>query len=252
MKKVIEGRKIGNRKNSLVFLLFCVRRFIFKHFILTMVEIKRGANMMEQEFIIKGTIDGMIKILKQDFGMSDEEAKFLVYVLVNQHSGEAINAVSKEDLDVWYLSKEDKHEGLIPNTHLAINFTNIKLNLYRQVYLFFAKYFFAREIDLVLIGIDLVYIVASAIQKIKDTDYCVYARIIEICMGNKDRFFDMSDIVTANKDGKCDYQDDKWKCAYLGQTENCTCDREKVELAFESLTENNLIKKVGERWILMK
>ncbi len=208
--------------------------------------------MENQEFIIKGTIDGMIKILQQDFDMSYDEAKFLVYVLVNQHSGEAVNAVSKEDLDVWYLNQEDKHEGLIPNTHLAINFTNIKLGLYQKVYQFFVTFFFSREIDLVLIGADLVYVVASAIQKIEDTDYCVYARIIEICMGNKDRFFDMSDIITANKDGKCDYQEDKWKCTYLGQEENCTCNQEKVKLAFESLTEKNLIKKVGERWILAK
>lgn len=207
--------------------------------------------MENQEFVIKGTVDGMIKILQQDFDMARDEAKFLVYILVNQHNGEAVNAVSKDELDVWYLDKEDKYEGLILNTHLAINFSSVKKDLYHTVFTFFAQFFFNRGIDLVLIGAELIYIVASAIQKIKDTDYCVYARIIEICMGNKERFFDMSDIVTANKDGKCDYQEER-KCTYLGQEENCTCNKEKVKLAFESLEEQNLIKRVGERWILVR
>lgn len=208
--------------------------------------------MGNQEFVIKGTVGGMIKILQQDFEMSYDEAKFFVYVLVNQYSGEAVNAVSKDELNVWYLDEKDKYEGLILNTHLAINFSNVKKNLYHTVYTFLVKFFFSRGIDLVLIGAELVYILASAIQKIEDTDYCVYARIIEICMGNKDRFFDMSDIVTANNDGKCDYQEEEWKCTYLGQREDCTCNRENVKRAFESLTEKNLIKKVGERWILVQ
>lgn len=119
------------------------------------------------------------------------------------------------------------------------------------IYLF-CKFFFAKGINLILIGADLIYIVISSINRIKDTDYCVYARIIELCLGNKDRFFNVNDIVTANKDGKCDYQYEYWKCTYLGNAENCTCNEQKVKLAFESLEKQNIINKIGERWVLVQ
>ena len=105
---------------------------------------------------------------------------------------------------------------------------------------------------MVLIGADLVYLVATSIKKIKDTDYCVYARIVELCIGNKERFFDVSDIITANKEKKCDYLDENWQCTYLERDDECTCNEQKVRLAFANLEEQNIIKKVGERWMLVR
>ena len=132
--------------------------------------------MENQEIVIKGTVPGMIKILQNDFDMSYEEAKFFVYIMIDRPSGEVANTVDKDELDAWYLTEEsDKYEGQIFNTHLVINFTTLKKNLCHTAYTFFVKFFFAKEIDLVLIGADLVYLVATSIKKIKDTDYCVYA-----------------------------------------------------------------------------
>ena len=209
--------------------------------------------MENQEFVIKGTVPGMIKILQEDFNMSYDEAKFFVYILIDRPSGEEAKVVDKKELDTWYLMEEaDKYEGQIFNTHLVINFTTIKKNSYHLAYTFFVKFFFAKGIDLVLIGADLVYIVASSITKIEDTDYCVYARIIELCIGNNYRFFDMNEIMTKNKEGKCDYQDENWKCTYLADFDDCTCNEEKVILAFENLAKQNIIKKVGDRWMLVR
>lgn len=207
--------------------------------------------MENQEFVIKGTVDGMIKILKNDFSMPLEEAKFFVYVMVNQYSRDTVHTINRQELDIWYLSDDNKYEGRIRNTHLAINFTTVKKNIYHQAYLFFVKYFFNRKIDLIIIGTELIYLVVSSIQKIEDTDYCVYARIIEQCMGNKNSYFDIDDIVIANKYGKCDYQEDGWNCTYLGQEENCTCDEKKISLAFGHLSSQGIIKQVGERWKLV-
>ena len=196
--------------------------------------------MEEQEFVIKGTVAGMIKILQEDFDMSYEEAKFFIYIMIDRASEEAVNAVDKEELDKWYLMQEsDKYAREIFNTHLVINFTTIKKSLCHVAYIFFVKYLFAKGIDLVLIGADLIYIVISAIQKIENTDYCIFARIVELCIGNKDSFFDIKDIVTANKDGKCDYQIEDWRCTYLHNSDNCTCNEQKVKLAFNNLEKQN-------------
>ena len=209
--------------------------------------------MEDQEYVIKGTIEGMIKILHKDFNMSFDEAKFFVYIMIDQQSGEAVNAVDKEELDTWYLRAEtDRHKGQILNTHLVINFSMMKKELVHAAYIFLVKFFFARGIDIVLIGADLVYTVAVSIKKVKDEDYCVYARIIELCIGNKNRFFNVEDIVTANKEGKCDYQEEDWRCTYLGNDDDCICTEEKITLAFERLAEQNIITNVGERWMLMR
>ncbi|MDE6053499.1 MAG: hypothetical protein K2G55_07025 [Lachnospiraceae bacterium] len=205
--------------------------------------------MEEQEYEIKGTVEGIIKVLRNDFDMPLDEARFFVYNMLTQHNRDIVD---KEEMDAWYLSEGDKYEGQISNTHLVINFTNAKKGLYHTAYIFFAKYFFLRGIDLTLIGADLVYIVGSAIRKLADTDYCVYARIIELCMENKNRYFKEDDIVTANSHGKCDYREENWKCTYLGSDDACTCNAEKVQISFNSLEKQNIIQKVGERWQLVR
>lgn len=208
--------------------------------------------MENQEFVIKGTVDEMIKVLNKDFDMSKDEAKYFVYIMINQHSKDVVNTINKDELDIWYLSEEDKYTGKIFNTHLSISFTSVEKKLQHTAYIFFVKYVFSRDIDLVLIGADLVYAVVSAISKIADTDYCVFSRIIELCVGNKERIFSMNDIQVKSKDGKCDYQEEDWKCTYIGQDENCTCNAEKVKLSFSQLEKKNIIKKVGNRWMLVK
>jgi hypothetical protein len=121
-----------------------------------------------------------------------------------------------------------------------------------SAYTFFAKFFFSREIDILLLGADLVYYVISSIKYIEDTDYCIFSRIVELCIGNKDRLFGLSDIVTANKDNKCDYQDDEWRCPYLGKDDVCTCNEEKVSLTLRNLENKNVIRKVGNMWMLQR
>lgn len=209
--------------------------------------------MDNKEYVIKGTVEGMIRILQKDFGMTVDEAKFFVYVMIERNGGEVVNAANKDELDAWYLTSEvDKYKGQILNTHLVINFTTLKEELCHLAYDFLVEYFFLRGINLVLIGADLVYFVIASIKKVKDTDYCVYARIIELCIGNRGGFFDVKDIVTANKDGKCDYQEENWKCVYHGKNDDCTCNEQKVMLAFTNLAKQNIIKPVGDRWMLVK
>lgn len=208
--------------------------------------------MENQEFVIKGTVDAMIKVLDKDFDMSKDEAKYFVYIMINQHNKDVVNTINKDELDIWYLTEEDKYTGKIFNTHLSINFTSVEKKLLHTAYEFLVKFIFSRDIDLVLMGADLVYAVVSAISIIEDTDYCVFSRIVELCVGNKERIFSMNDIQVKNKDGKCDYQEEDWKCTYLGQDDNCTCNKEKIKLSFLKLEKKNIIKKVGNRWMLVK
>ena len=208
--------------------------------------------MDQQEYVIKGTLKGMINVLQKDFDMPFDEAKFFVYNMINQYSKDEADAVNKQELDTWYLAKEDQYKGQILDTHMVINFTNVTQSLYHAAYDFLVRYLFRRKIDLPLIGSSLVYTIGTAVKKIADTDYCVFSCIVELCVGNKERFFDESDIVTAGKDGKCDCQEEDWKCTYLSRDDYCTCNEKKVKLSFNHLESQGIIKKVGCRWQLVK
>lgn len=210
--------------------------------------------MEDQEFVIKGTIPEMIKVLQKDFDMSYDEAKFFVYIMIARPNEETANDVDEDELDTWYLTEEkDTYQGEILNTHLVINFTTVLAKACHPGYTFFVKFLLANGIDLVLLGAaEMAYNIVSSIKKIEDTDYCVYARIVEMCMDNKKKLFDEKDIVTANRDGKCDYQSEDWKCTYLGSADVCTCNAEKVRLAFNNLEKQNIIKKAGQKWTLVR
>lgn len=210
--------------------------------------------MEEQEFVIKGTIPEMTKVLQKDFDMSYEEAKFFVYIMIARPNEETANDVDEDELATWYLTEDaEPYEGEILNTHLVINFTTVMEQACHPGYTFFVKFLLAKGIDLVLLGAaELAYNIVSSITKVNDTDYCVYARIVELCIDNKNRLFDEKDIVTANRDGKCDYQSETWECTYLGSADACTCNMDKVRLAFNNLEKENIIKKAGQKWTLVR
>lgn len=161
-------------------------------------------------------------------------------------------AVRQEKWTGRHKGLPDRYEGRISNQHFIITFASMKKSLFHVAYCFLLKFLYPKGFDLVSIGFDLIYIIVSSITKIENTDYCIYARIVELNIGNKNRFFDENDIVTANKEGKCDYQEENWKCTYLDDCDDCTCNLEKVRGAFVKLKEQNIIREVGQKWILVQ
>lgn len=200
-----------------------------------------------EEFELKGTLEGLNSILQQDFGMSQEEARFFVYILLNQ---DKTSNIDKKEVDEWYLNQEEKYTSRIFNTHYSINFTNIKKELCHKAYVFLFNFFFCKGFDILQFGIDLIYVICVAMQHIKDEDYCVFSRIIELNIGNKGRLFSFGEIVTANKEHKCDFQDENWICPYLREYDECINSDEKIRLSFGQLEDQNVIKKVGDFWVL--
>lgn len=97
----------------------------------------------------------------------------------------------------------------------------------------------------------MIYIVVSSVHRIRNADRCVYARIVELCIGNVERLFEMSEAVTADKYGKCNYREEK-NCDHRGNEDDCMCNAERVSLSFGHLEKQHIIKKVGERWMLMR
>lgn len=45
-----------------------------------------GDQMEEQEYVIKGTVEGIIKVLRSDFDMQLGEVRFFVYNMLTQHN----------------------------------------------------------------------------------------------------------------------------------------------------------------------
>ncbi len=206
--------------------------------------------MENKEYVIKGTVEEMLWVLQNDFDLQYDEAKFFIYALVDRTNCDEINKIDETELNAWYMSQEEEYKGQILNTRYVITFDAVKKDIYHSVYSFFATYFITREINLLLLGAELVFIVASSIKRIAPDDYCIYARIIEMCIGNPEKLFDINDIVTANKDGKCDYLD--VSCINQGRDSACTCNSEKVKLTFDNLEKDGVIKRVGARWMLVK
>lgn len=200
-----------------------------------------------EEYEIKGTLEGMSSILQQDFDMSQDEARFLIYVLINQ---DKTSNIDKKEVNEWYLKQEEKYAGRVFNTHYSINFTNIKKELCHKAYVFLFDFFFCKGFDIFRFGVELLYVICEAMQHIKDEDYCVFSRIIELNIGNKGRLFSFDEILTGNKEQKCDYQDEEWKCPYLRDYDECINSDEKIVLSFERLEKQNVIKRVGKFWVL--
>lgn|GEM_PF-2368183 len=201
-----------------------------------------------QEYVLRGTIEGMVEMLKKDFDMTYEEAKFVIYFFAS--TNESPN-IPKEELDLWYLNNQETYNGQILNKHYAISFTNVKQALLHKAYIFLIQFIFRRNIDLILLGADLIYIICSAIQKIEDFDYCVFARIIEYNIINKNHMFKSSDIVTANQEGKCDNQESDWKCEHFEKDDDCTNNNSKIQLSLDKLAKQKIIKKTGDYWMLL-
>ncbi len=208
--------------------------------------------MQDREYVINGTVKGMNRILTTDFDMEEAEAKLFIYYMLHQASGESANGIDHDELDEWYHVDEDKYEGQILNTHYVLNFTLIKKNLIHTAYIFLVKFFSSRANDLLLIGADLLFLIVTSIAKVTDEDYCVYAHIVKLCMDDSEKLFSEDDIITKYKLGKCDYLDNDWKCPYLYEHDDCTCNREKVHLAFKSLEKMNIIRSVGDFYVLEK
>lgn len=102
--------------------------------------------MEGQEYVIKSTIDGMIKILINDFGMSEDEAKYFVYIKINQNNKDAVNVINKEELDLWYLADNDKYRGKTLNKHLSISFATKEKDLMHLAFTFLKQYFFTQKL----------------------------------------------------------------------------------------------------------
>ncbi|MCM1122150.1 MAG: hypothetical protein NC416_06180 [Eubacterium sp.] len=200
-----------------------------------------------EEYELKGTLEGLEKILQQDFDMPQKEARFFIYILINQDK--TLN-IDKKELDEWYFNQRDKYTGRIFYTHYSINFTNIKKEICHNAYIFILGFFFSRGFDLFQIGLELLYVICEAVRHVSDIDYCVFARIIELNIGNKGTLFGVDEIKTANKEGKCDYQDENWKCPYLRENDDCINTNEKIKLSLENLERKDIVKKVGSFWVL--
>lgn len=200
-----------------------------------------------EEYELKGTLEGLNSILQQDFGMSQDEASFLVYILLNQ---DITSNIDTNEVNEWYLNREEKYTSRIFNTHYSINFTDVTKGLCHQTYLFMYRFFFNKGFDVLQFGAELLYAVCRAIQHVEDRDYCVFSRIIELNIGNKGRVFSIDEIITANKDKKCDFQDENWKCPDLRDDDECINSTEKIKLSLERLENQNIVKKVGECWVL--
>lgn len=200
-----------------------------------------------EEFELKGTLEGMNSILQKDFDMSQGEARFFVYILINRSK---TSNIDKKEVDEWYLNQEEKYTGRGFNTHYSISFTNIKKELCHKAYIFLFNFFFCKDFSIFQLGIELLYVVCEAIQHIEDEDYCVFSRIIELNIGNKGKLFSYDEIVTSNKEQKCDFQDENWRCPYLREYDECINSTAQIALSLERLEKKDVIKKVGSFWVL--
>lgn len=200
-----------------------------------------------EEFEIKGTLEGINQILQQDFFMSEDEARFFIYIILNQ---EDTPNVDKKEVNAWYLNQGEKYTGQIFSTHYSINFNTSKKELFLRSFIFLSGFFFCKGFNISQLGLELLYIICSKIQHIKDEDYCVFSRIIELNIGSKGKLFKTDEIITANKDQKCDYQNMNWECPYLRKDDACMNTNNKIQTSLKHLEKLNIIKKVGNSWVL--
>ncbi len=204
------------------------------------------------QYVLEGTIPGLIQTLQTEFDLSRPEARFFVFYLSYRLSEEPNSFVSSAELEEWFQTNEQTYQGQILKWPLYISFDSVKKGILDRLILFVAIYLLNGEADLITLGIELLYTIATAIQRIEADDYCVFARIVELCVGNKDRIFSCSEICPPDKDGKCNYQSELCRCPHFGSEDDCCCTPTKVEVAVQHLQEQNIIKAVGKGWRLVR
>lgn len=203
----------------------------------------------EKEYIISGTIDEIISILRSDFGLDNGEARFVAYISTLEKK-EKISFEEKE-LKLWYLNENTPSKSPIFKLPYTISVTKIKLEMNHAIYIFLGTLILSREVGIVTLGLDFIWALKEAIQKISEDEYCIYGRVVDFVYATKRDSFELKDIIPYDDNNECNRKPDTWSCPYWN-SDNCSLTGEYIEKTLNKLVSKGVLEKINQYWKMVK
>lgn len=220
-----------------------------KHGVITMTEDYIFNIETEKEYILSGTITEIISVLTSDFGLTQEEACFVVYNLTIEKQEKVV--FTENELKLWYMNEEIPSTAPIFNLPYTISITKLKLEMQHMLYIFFGSLILSKEAGIVALGLDFIWALMEAIQKIDKDEYCVYGRVVDFVYATKRDSFELKDIIPYDHDNECNRKPEKWDCIYW-HSDRCSLTEKYIEMILDNLVEKGVLTKKNQYWKMIK
>ncbi len=202
-----------------------------------------------KEYILSGTIDEIISTLKSDFQVSEEEARFITYISTIEKKDKIV--FEEKELKLWYLNETIPSTTPIFKLPYTISITKLKLETNHALYIFLGTLLLTKEVGIVALGLDFIWALKEAIQKISEDEYCVYGRIVDFIYAAKKESFEIGDIIPYDGDKECNRKPDKWRCPYWN-SDICSLTKERIKTILGRLVEKGVLTPINQYWKMVK
>ena len=203
----------------------------------------------EKEYIVSGTIDEIIATLESDFSISEDEARFITYVSTIEKKDKIV--FEEKDLKLWYLNEKTPSTTPIFKLPYTISITKFKLEMNHALYIFLGTLVLSKEMGIVALGLDFIWALKEAVQKISKDEYCVYGRVVDFVYATKRDSFEMRDIIPYDDDNECNRKPVNWKCPYWNR-DKCSLTEEHIEKILNNLVDKGVLTKINQYWKMVK
>lgn len=204
----------------------------------------------DKEYIISGTIEEMIAILNTDFGLDNTQARFIIYIETLEKK-ERIEFEERE-LKLWYLNEQTPNTSPIFHLPYTISITKLKLEMHHSLFIFLGTFLFSKEVSLVALGLDLIWALKEAIQKIDTDEFCVYGLIVDYVFSTQKETFLVDDIIPYDENQECNRKPDTWKCPYWN-SDRCSLTNAFIDKKLlEKLVKKGVLTRVGKYFKMVK
>ena len=214
------------------------------------MESKKLTNMdADKEYILSGTINEIISALTSDFSLPEEEARFVAYVLTKEKKDKIVFA--EHDLNLWYMNEENNNTAPIFNLPYTISITKLELEMEHNLFIFIGMLVFTKEYGIAALGLELIWSLKQAIQKIDKDDYCIYGRIVDFLQITHKGSFEIKDIIPYDKDHECNRRPENWICHYWNH-DRCSLGEDYISIRLKELEKRGVLTNVNGYWQMAK
>lgn len=203
----------------------------------------------DTEYILSGTIDEIMDVLESDFGLDNDEARFVTYILTLEKKDKLV--FEENELKLWYLKESTPSMTAIGRLPYTISLTKLKLEMSHSAFILFGTLALSKDVVSVPLVLDFIWALKESIRKIERREYCVYSRIVDFLYATKKDTFELDDIIPYDKDNECNRKPDKWDCPHW-KRDTCSLTKECIERMLNCLDKREIISKVGRYWKMNK
>lgn len=203
----------------------------------------------EKEYILSGTIDEIIATLKSDFHVSEEEARFITYISTIEKKDKIV--FEEKELKLWYLNEAIPSTTPIFKLPYTISITKLKLEMNHALFIFLGSLILTKKVGIVELGLDFIWALKEAVQKISEDEYCVYGRVVDFVYATKKESFEIGDIIPYDTDNECNRKSDKWACPYWN-SDRCSLTQERIKNILDRLADKGVLSPINQYWKMVK